>query len=323
MRIVLLGTGAATPTLLRWPTSTAILRSRETLLFDCGEGTQVQFLRAKLKPGKLARIFISHFHGDHFNGLIGMLTSMQLSGRQKELQLYGPKGLAEYLTFMQSVSQVTFGYSIHLNEVAAGVEKTVWDMGEYTVTAMPLTHRMTTLGFRIEEQKRPGKFDQTSAERLGIASGPVRRLLKQGQTVELPDGTQVEPEQVIGPTRPGKKIAVCLDTVPCKNAVTLAKNVDVLIHEGTFETSKTAWAQDTGHSTAAQAANIAKEAGARKLILTHISARYDKTGEKHLLAEAREIFPNTIMGFDLMRVEVKSHPVVKSSNAQGTGTMNT
>ncbi len=304
MRVILLGTGAATPTLKRWPTSTAIRRPGEILLFDCCEGAQVQFLRAKLKPGKLSRIFISHFHGDHFNGLIGLLTSMQLGGRDKELYLYGPSGLADYLAYMQKLSRFRFGYPIHITEVPEGMASTRWDMGYYSITAMPLAHRMPSLGFRLQEKPRPGKFDEEAANRLGI-SGPLRNLLQQGQPVELPDGARVLPAQVLGPPRMGRKVAICLDTQPCDNAVRLAHDADVLIHEGTFDASKTEWARETGHSTVKQAAEIARQAGARKLVLTHISARYDNSGEKQLLTEAQEVFPNSHIGFDLMRIEVR------------------
>lgn len=311
MRIILLGTGAATPTLLRWPTSTAIMRGGEILLFDCGEGTQVQFLRAKLKPGKLTRIFISHFHGDHFNGLVGLLTSLQLTGRDKEIHLYSPVGLADYLQYMQKLSQFSFVYPIHVHEVPDDADEIIWDLGQYTVTAMPLSHRVRTLGFRVDEKEKPGRFDEAEAERLGIGSGPLRGLLQKGQSVQLPDGTVVHPEQFIGPKRPGKKAAICLDTEPCANAITLANDVDVLIHEGTFIDDKIEWAQDTGHSTAAQAARVAKEAGAHKLILTHISARYDRSNEKQLLQEAQEIFANTVVGYDLMREDIypRDHPL--------------
>lgn len=304
MEIVLLGTSAALPTQSRWPSATAIIREGEILLFDCGEGTQIQFQKAQLKPGKLNRIFISHFHGDHLYGLIGFLTSLQLAGRDKPLFLYGPKGLKRYLAFMEDLSHFKFAYEVNVNEVIPGEKKTVWDMGDYTVTALPLVHNLFVLGFRLQEKSRPGKFDAAKAEELGIPDGPLRRRLQMGESVTLPNGAVVRSNQVLGPPRPGKTIAVCLDTRPCANAVELARHADVLIHEATFEAAKADLAEAAGHSTVTEAAEIAKQAGAKKLLLTHISARYSEEDDAQLLQPARTIFPNTVLGSDLLRVKV-------------------
>ncbi len=304
MEIVLLGTSAALPTQSRWPSATAIIREGEILLFDCGEGTQIQFQKAQLKPGKLSRIFISHFHGDHLYGLIGLLTSLQLAGREKPLYLYGPEGFARYLTFMEKLSQFKFHYEIKITEVSASAEQVLWEMAEYTVTALPLRHSVFVLGFRLQEKTRPGEFDVVTAERLGLPSGPLRRRLQQGETVTLPNGAIVRPEQVLGPPRPGRVVALCLDTRPCPSAVELARDADVLIHEATFDASQQTLAEHAGHSTATEAAEIAKQAGVKKLILTHISARYSEDECAHLAQQAQAIFPNTILGHDLQRVVV-------------------
>src|SRR3990172_7253781 len=159
MDIIFLGTSAAMPTLSRWPSAIAVFREGEVLLFDCGEGTQVQYTKAGLRPGKLSRIFISHFHGDHVYGLIGLLTTMQLNGRDTPLHLYGPEGLQDYLKYMERLSHFTFRYKIEFYEVRASSDKTVWDCGEYSITAMPLEHRIFTLGYRLEEKPKPGKFN--------------------------------------------------------------------------------------------------------------------------------------------------------------------
>ncbi|MFQ5676729.1 MAG: MBL fold metallo-hydrolase, partial [bacterium] len=217
MEIVLLGTGAAVPTLSRQLSSTALLRDRELLLFDCGEGTQIQLQRAQLKPGKLTRIFISHFHGDHFYGLIGLLTSLQSTGRQVPLDVYGPQGLSEYLSFMQQLSNFTLGYFVQVHEVDRD-ESGEWDMGEYVVTAEELDHRIFVLGFRLEEKPRPGKFDTGKAEKLGIPEGPARARLQNGESITLTNGQQVKPAQVLGPERPGKTVTICLDTKPCQTS---------------------------------------------------------------------------------------------------------
>ncbi len=304
MEIVLLGTGAATPTLHRWPTSTAVLLDGEILLFDCGEGTQVQFLKAKLRPGKLSRIFISHFHGDHFYGLIGILTSLQLAGRQTPLYLYGPAGLREHIRQMRALSQFRPGYELHISEIEPSATGKTWEMEGYTVAARPLRHRIFTAGFRLEENSRPGKFDVEKAVALGVPDGPLRRRLQAGESIEIAGGRRVSPGEIIGPSRPGRKLAICLDTAPCGNAVALAKDVDVLIHDGTFAGGMEERAAETGHSTVAQAAQVARDAGAARLIVTHISARYGAGDEAALLEEARTIFPNAGIAADLMRVTV-------------------
>lgn len=304
MEIVLLGTGAALPTQSRWPSAMAVIREDEILLFDCGEGAQIQFQKAQLKPGKLTHIFISHFHGDHFYGLIGLLTSLELGGREKPLSIYGPHGLAEYLEFMQKLSHFTLGNEIEINEIEDGKKQTVWDFGDYVISALPLEHRILVFGFRLEEKPRPGKFDLAKADELGIADGPMRGRLQKGESIVLPNGQEIKPEQVLGPERPGKTVTICLDSRPCNNSVALARNADLLIHEATFDESRKERADTTRHSTFAQAAEVAAEAGAQKLLLTHISARYEKTEEAELLAQATKIFPNTILGHDLMRFQI-------------------
>lgn len=304
MEIVLLGTGAARPTLRRNATSLALLRESEVLLFDCGEATQIQFQKARLKPGKVTRIFISHFHGDHFYGLIGLLTSLQLANREKELHVYGPAGLTPYLAFMQELSQFRFQFELVAHEVETGSEVTTWDFADYSVTARPLSHRLLTYGFLLAEHARPGKFDPEAARHLGIPVGPERRQLQMGMNVALADGRTINPWQVIGAEQPGGKVAICVDTAPCENAVQLAKETDVLIHEATYDENRADLARLTGHSTIADAARIARKAGAKRLIATHISARYERKDEELLLRQARQFFANTTIGEDLMRLEV-------------------
>jgi len=304
MEIVLLGTGAAAPTLRRNTTATALLRESELFLFDCGEATQIQLQRARLKPGKLARIFISHFHGDHFYGLIGLLTSLQLANRQQPLHIYGPTGLGRYLAFMQELSQFRFQFELIAREVEGGCDVTTWDFADYSVSARPLNHRLATYGFLFEEHARAGKFDSAKARRLGIPVGPQRGKLQRGQDVTLADGRIIRSEQVVGPEKPGKKVALCLDTAPCKNAERLAKDVDLLIHEATYDGKRGDLAKKTGHSTVVEAAKTASKAGARKLLVTHISSRYEPEYERVLLQQAKRYFQNTIVGTDLMRLEV-------------------
>ena len=169
---------------------------------------------------------------------------------------------------------------------------------------MPLNHRISTLGFRLEEKLKPGKFDASKAEQLHIPDGPLRGRRQNGESIVLPNGKEVKPAQVLGPERPGQTVAICLDSKPCQNSIELARNADLLIHEATFDDSRKERADETYHSTSSQAAQIAKEAEAKKLLLTHISARYEKNDEEEFLTHATKIFPNTILGQDLMRVQV-------------------
>jgi ribonuclease Z len=302
MEVIFLGTSAGLPTLKRNSAATAIVREGEIFLFDCGEGTQVQLQKAKLRPGKLCRIFISHFHGDHFYGLIGLLTSLQLGGRTTPVYLYSPEGLQDYMAFMQKMSHFAFNYDIEYHEVSPETPEAGWDFRDYRITARFLEHRLPTLGFRFAEFPRPGKFDTKKAARLGIPDGPVRGRLQRGQTVELSNGQTVVPEQVIGPQQPGKTVSICSDCRPCNNTMILAKNADLLIHEATFDASRQELALISGHSTAAEAAKIAKSSRVKKLILTHISARFNNLDDGHLLDEAKEYFDNCSIAHDLMRV---------------------
>ncbi len=304
MQIIFLGTGAAVPTVNRWASSIALSYANEILLFDCGEGAQVQFLKARLKPGKLSRVFISHFHGDHLYGLIGFLTTLQLNGRDKELSLYGPKGLKGYLAYMEKLSQFTFRFKINIFEISPEEEDVAWDCGDYTIFAKPLQHRTTTYGYRFEEKPKPGKFDSEKAAQLGIPDGPERTKLMQGEKIVLANGAKISPNEVIGASRNGKKVAICTDTMPCENAISLAQGADLLIHEGTFEAARSELARETRHSTVTQAADVAKKANAKRLFLTHISARYDNKQVVALEAEARAVFQESVVAKDLMKIDL-------------------
>ncbi len=306
MKIVLLGSGAALPTLHRWPTSLAVQRNNEILLFDCGEGTQIRFQQAKLKPGKLSKIFISHFHGDHIYGLIGLLTSFQLAGRAKPLDLFAPAGMTDYLEFMQKLSHFSFQFDIQIHEFQTDNKELTWTFDEYSVQATRLQHSLFSLGFRLQEKPKPGKFDVIKADTLGIPNGPERHQLQKGQTIRLSNGTIIQPADVIGPPKPGLKIAICLDTRPCEASIRLAADVDLLIHEATFLSEMHDLAQQTGHSTIADAARIAQKAHVKQLLLTHISARYSEQDEATLLKQAQGIFPNTVLGKDLMSLSLSS-----------------
>lgn len=302
--IIFLGTGAAVPTRKRNLSSTAVVRKGDIFLFDCGEGTQSQLRRARLKPGRIRHICITHFHGDHLFGLPGLLTSLHMAGCRQTIFLYGPEGIAGFVQFHQRISQFELGYPLVIKEIPAGSEKTIWPYEEFDLIAMPLQHRMLTYGYALREHPRPGKFDEEKATALGVPFGPERSALMSGATLTLADGRTVRPDDVIGPQRRGLKLAYCLDTSPCAGALALAQEADLLIHDATFAHGDEELALLSGHSTATQAAETARQAGARSLALTHISSRIVPQDEEAFLRPAREIFQHTVLAQDLLRIRI-------------------
>jgi ribonuclease Z len=329
MKIIPLGTSSGKPTLTRNVSAVAVTGEGEWWLFDCGEGTQMQIARARLSANRLAGVFITHLHGDHFNGLAGLLSSMGLDRRERGLVLVGPPGIGEYLETLKRLKILFVNFPLELREVGAadfapgrssrlgsgapaldaagrvaagGESASVYESARYTVVARPLDHRVFALGYRVAERTRPGRFNLERARALGIPEGPLYGRLQSGHDVQLADGRIIHPADVLGPPRPGKSVAYCLDTRPCADAKTLARGVDWLIHEATYTEDLIEEARDYGHSTAAQAARTAREAGARRLLITHISTRYPDAAL--LLEEARAVFPATTLAEDLMELEV-------------------
>jgi ribonuclease Z len=303
MKITPLGTSSGKPTLKRNVSALAVAREAEWLLFDCGEGTQMQITRAGLSPSRLSAVFITHLHGDHFNGLPGLLSTMGLDRRTRGLGLIGPQGIREYLDMLERLRVAFLTYPVELRQFNSLAESTVvYETAEYSVSALALDHRLFALGYRIDERPRPGRFNVEQARKLGVPEGPLWGRLQSGGDVRLVDNSVVRSSDVMGAARPGKSVAYCLDTRPCAMAVQLARNVDLLIHEATYTEEFASEAQQYGHSTAAQAARTARDAGARRLLITHFSSRFpDPTP---LLEEARAIFPDTILAEDLMEIEV-------------------
>ncbi|MFN3652986.1 MAG: ribonuclease Z [Armatimonadota bacterium] len=298
--ITFLGTGSGVPSLDRNLACVAVQRGGELFLFDCGEAAQIQYRRAGLGMAPLQAIAISHLHGDHVTGLMGLLMSLQMADRSEPLDLYGPPGLGEYVRCNQRALHTGFGYRLRIHEQEHG--GLFRDAGAYRLTAAPLDHRLLCLGFRLEEAARPGRFDLDAAREFGIPPGPLFGRLQRGEPVSLPDGRTVTPDQVLGPPRPGAVVAYCTDTRPCPAAVELARGADLLIYEGTFDAEMGRDAHRKGHSTVADAAHVALEAGVRELAITHLSPRY--TDVTRLLEQAREIFPQTRIARDLARMEV-------------------
>jgi len=300
LKIILLGTGGSWPTVKRNVTSIAIKRDSEVILFDCGEGTQRQFQKSKLSYMQIDKIFITHFHGDHFLGLPGLIQTMQLNDREKPLYIYGPPGIIDLVEKLLSLGYFKPKYEIYASEIKDG-EKI--DFNDYIITPFKVEHGVPTYGYCLEEKHRAGKFDKPKALKLGIPEGPLFSKLQRGDTIILDDGRKIMPDMVLGPKRPGRKIVFTGDTKPCENTLKYAKKADVLIHEATFDDDLEETALEYGHSTIKHATELAKKASVNMLILTHISPRYLNTND--LLDHARKIFKKTYIPKDFDEFEIK------------------
>ncbi|MCS2155129.1 ribonuclease Z [Scandinavium goeteborgense] len=291
MELIFLGTSAGVPTRHRNMTSILLNLQQPTLsqmwLFDCGEGTQHQFLKTSHHPGKLDKIFITHLHGDHLFGLPGLLCSRSMQGNPSPLTIYGPKGIKEFVEMALRLSGSWTDYPLTVEEISAGE---VFDDGLFKVTAYPLNHPVECFGYRIEQHDKPGPLDAQRLLADGIKAGPLFQQLKKGQTVEMPDGRTVNGQDYLGPSTPGVKLAIFGDTAPCPAALAMAKEVDVMVHETTLEHEMAEKANSRGHSSSIQTAELARDARVGKLIITHVSSRYDWEGCQRLLAECRSVF---------------------------------
>lgn len=268
-------------------------------LFDCGEGTQRQMMRFGVGFA-VTDIFITHLHADHYLGLTGLLRTMSLQGRVEELAVWGPPGSHDILQAVITLGGERLTFTTHLRELPAG-ESLVMD--EYRIQAFATNHTREATGFALIEETRPGRFDVEAARRLGVPEGPLFGVLHDGRSVQLPDGGVVHPDEVVGPARSGRTIVYTGDTRPSPGTIEIARNADLLIHEATFAEEERDRANDTAHSTARQAAEVAAAAEVRQLILTHLSARYSDQ-PRRLLAEAREVFKDCIVAKDGLSVEV-------------------
>lgn len=299
MKIIFLGTGGSMPTKERALTSIAIRLNGEILLFDAGEGTQKQMTETNVSPMNLDTIFISHFHGDHFLGIPGLIQTMSLMNRERDLKIYGPPGTEDRITQLLKIPIYDLKFNVRLKDLKPG-EKESFE--GYSIETAETNHSIPGIAYALIEDERPGKFYPEKAKELGIEPGPKYSRLQKGETIELPDGQKIEPSQVMGPPRPGRKVVYADDTRPSKEIIKLSKKADVLIHDGTFGGELKEEAKIGGHSTVKDAAEIAKKAEVEKLILTHISPRYTNTPE--LEKQAQEIFPNSIFAKDFMELDV-------------------
>lgn len=298
MIIVPLGVASATPTATRHLSSVALWREGSVYLFDCGENAQMRMLQAGLKRSQIECIFISHFDTDHYSGLIGLLSTLQLQRRDKKLTIVGPEGLQKFVEWNFNFANINLNYEIEYVEVKEDFEEErVVDGDEFYVEARPLNHSRFCMGFRFQEKDKPGKVDADKAQAQGISEDWQYKDLKAGKDVELDDGTVVKSDDIVGHPRPGDSFAYITDTKYCPNSVKLGMNTNVLFHEATFSDSLSDKAEETGHSTAKDAARVANEAKTKLLVITHFSARY--TNEYVLLREARDDFFPTWVATEL------------------------
>ncbi|EOC0266091.1 ribonuclease Z [Cronobacter dublinensis] len=304
MELTFLGTSAGLPSTTR--NVTAIVLNPQNnqsgpWLFDCGEATQHQMLRASANPGKIEKIFITHLHGDHIFGLPGLLCSRSMAGCETPLDVYGPQGIKEFIETALRLSGSWTSYPLRIHEITAG---TVLDDDAFTVTAFALTHPVECYGYRIEERDKPGTLDAAALKAAGVTPGPLFQQLKRGETVTLDNGRTLCGADYLSAPRPGKKIAIFGDTGPTAQAAALARDVDLMVHETTLEAAMAEKANGRGHSTTQQAATLAREAGAKRLVMTHFSSRYDAADCQRLLAECQAIFPASELAEDFLTLTV-------------------
>jgi ribonuclease Z len=299
MTVHFLGTGGSWPSAQRNVAATAVKRGGEVLLFDCGEGTQRQFQRGGVSYQAVSRIFLSHLHGDHVYGLPGLFKTMQLNERTDPLDVYGPRGLRDLMGIYARIANVHDQYAIRVHELADGAEV---PFEGYRVRARKMNHGLYNLAYALVEDDRPGRFDKPKALKLGVPEGPAFRRLQLGEAVKLKDGRTVTPDEVLGPPRPGRKIVITGDTGPCEELVSFAQSSTLLICEATYCAEMAERAAEYGHMTAAWAADAARRAGVKQLVLTHISPRYTDAAQH--LAEARPVFPHVLVADDFFALEV-------------------
>ena len=312
MQVTFLGTSSGVPTLSR-NVSAMVLKppqKSDLWLFDCGEGTQHQFIRSNLKLSQVKKIFITHMHGDHVYGLPGLLASIGLAGSSSGIELYGPAPLKNFIDscLYNSSSRLAYSLKFHKVEYAAIQKEVLFEDSDLEVKAAPLKHRIPSFAYRVNQKSRPGRFDIDKAKSQRIPPSPLYAALQRGEEVRLDDGRIFSGKDFCGPPRPGLSMVYCTDTVYTEQAIEISKEADLLIHEATYAYKETEMAYQRGHSTATMAAQIAAKANVKQLILTHFSPRYtpgNETSPNDLLNEAKAIFPNTQLAKDFLQIDLK------------------
>jgi ribonuclease Z len=299
LSVTFLGTSASIPTIDRNVAGLAVQREGETLLFDCGEGNQRQMMRYGV-GFTFREIFFTHYHADHMLGVTGLLRTLGLQDRSAPVLLYGPKGAQRVLGAAISLGIERNKFPVEILEVKAG-DRLARD--QYDVLVFETEHRADTVGYALVEHPRLGRFNPERARELGIPEGPLWGELHKGKVISLPDGRTVGPADLVGAPRRGRSLVYTGDTRPHLAVIEASRGADLLVHEATFGGDEQDRAKETGHSTSAEAARVAAEAGARRLVLTHISSRYNRDTSE-LLAEAKAVFPETVIARDGMTLDV-------------------
>lgn len=300
LRVVFLGTSGSVPTLKRSLPSVVVQSPKDQWMFDCGENVQRQMMHSKVSFHRKMKIFITHLHGDHVLGLPGLLQTMALMDRKEPVQIFGPVGLKDFLACTKETLNFGLTFPVEISEITA--EGVVCDEEEYAIIAKKSRHAVESYAFAYVEKPRPGKFYPKKALALGIAAGELRSKLQGGKEVTLADGKMVKPGDVMGLPRAGRKIIYTGDTKPFESFAKFAEGADLVIHDCTFDDFLTEKAAADGHSTPSQAAGQAKAAGAKQLVLSHISARYPNA--ELLLQQAKKVFPNSVLAEDFMELEL-------------------
>jgi ribonuclease Z len=300
MRVIFLGTAGSVPTPARSLPAVLIKRQNEQLMFDCGEGVQRQMIKAKVGLHRKMKIFVSHMHGDHVLGLPGLLQTMALMDRQKKLEIYGPEGIKQFLECVRETLQFGLTFPVEIHEIYDAC--VVCEEKEYIVEAARSNHVVLGLAYAFVEKPRPGKFYPEKARALGVPEGELWSKLQHGDKIKLPNGQVISPDEVMGSPRKGRKIVYTGDTRPFTGFAKFAASADLVIHEATFDDTLSEKAEVDGHSTPSQAAQEAKKAKAKNLVLTHISARYPDA--RLLLEQAQKFFKNALLAEDFMELEL-------------------
>ena len=300
IRVVFLGTSGSVPTLKRNLPAVVVEGPRQLWMFDCGENTQRQMMQAKVSFHRKLKVFLTHLHGDHVLGLPGVLQTMALMDRKEPVQVYGPPGIKEFLVCTKETLNFGLTFPVEINEILG--EGKIVDEEEYGLIAVKSDHAVESYAYAFIEKPRPGKFYPKKAKELGIPMGELWSKLQNGQEISLPDGRAVKPSEVMGPRRRGRKIVYTGDTRPFEGFARLAADADLVIHESTFDDALKEKAALDGHSTPSQAAEEAKAAGAKQLVLTHISARYPDAAL--LLEQAKRVFKDTLVAEDFMELKL-------------------
>lgn len=299
MKLVFLGTSAAQPTENRGMTCICLVLDKEILMFDAGEGAQVSFLKSKIGWNKKMKIFVTHLHGDHVVGILGLLQTMSLQNRTESIDIYGPKGIEDFMAANLKVLNFGLTFPVRIMMIKEGL---VLDDESYMIHCCEAEHSIPAYSYVFHEKDKPGKFYLEKAMALGIPEGKLWHELQSGKEIKVGNKT-IKPSEVMGEKRPGKKIGISGDTRPTKKLVEFFKNCDYITFDSTYSDELKEKAKENFHSTAKEAAELAKKANVSNLILTHFSARYDDA--EILVKEAQTIHGSVIAAKDLLEIDIK------------------